>query len=108
MSYDVSFEIDTGAGRSVEIARFSYTYNCAPMFYAAIPGGGGISGLHNQTGEQAYPLLQLAVRHFIQNPELHKKLNPENGFGSYEGALRFVAKLCQTAKLHPLSVISVC
>lgn len=114
MSYDVNIAINTGAGKSCTIESNGHTYNCSPMFYRAISFAAGldedvmgINQLHTMPCAEAYPLLQKAVRHMIENADWHKQHNPKNGWGSYRTALRFLAWICQQCKLHPLAHIKV-
>lgn len=102
MSYDINFY----AKRYTCVGDYNYTYNCSTMFYEALPGDKGIRGLDGMTGEQAYLYLLAGVKHMQANPEWHKQHNPSNGWGSYEGALKFLAKMCQTAKINPDAEIS--
>ena len=43
----------------------------------------------------------------MSNPELFKKFNPENGWGSYEGLERFVYQYLKACWMHPEAEIGV-
>ena len=90
MSYDMSIGNE----------EFNYTYNVAPMWYAAIPDA-GIRAHYGLTGRDAVPRL----RHIREYMEDHRdellEMEPENGWGSYDGALGFVNRLIAASLRHP-------
>jgi hypothetical protein len=73
------------------ILDINYTFNVSPMFRLAL-GGDGIKQLNNLSRDECIELLQDGIKHMEQNPEIYKKLNPENGWGDYEGALDVLVK----------------
>lgn len=108
MSYDVSFNIPTGAVKVATIADFNHTYNCAKMFKVAL-GGLSITDLDGMSSHAITPKLREAVE-TMKNPDLRgifESMNPKNGWGSYETALSFLEKLYETAKDHPMTFIQV-
>ena len=82
---------------------FNYTYNVAPMWYAAIPDA-GIRTHYGMTGRQALRPL----RHIREYMEDHRddlvKLNPDNGWGDYDGALQFVTDLIGASLRNPNAI----
>lgn len=97
MSWDFSMEIDAGGEHPFDLDDFeaNYTYNVSPMFYEAFKGmlDDGISGLHEKTGKDARHMLEIAIARMQDDPEKYKQWNPDNGWGSYEGALNLLCTL---------------
>ena len=42
------------------------------------------------------------------DPEHYKKLNPENGWGSYEGLIEFLEKYLSACEKYPNALVEVC
>ena len=110
MSYDVWFEIDVGGEDPVEIGGdyLNYTYNCSPMFRAAL-GGNGINDLDGMLAGDAIERLEQAVND-IRNPENLQKytaMNPPNKWGDHEGAAHFLECILRGARLYPKTTIRV-
>ena len=101
---------------------FNYTYNMAPLFRAHLPNGDGITGLNGMTGKQA----SLEIDTFFQSAEnerfflfnhsdtcitvdnkLRGKYDPDNGWGSYIGALLFMEKVAAACRRHPRAKVRV-
>ena len=57
-------------------------------------------------GELIKPLEE-GLRDLKANPTHFKRLNPENGWGSYEGLVAFVEEYLEACKEHPKSLIEV-
>lgn len=81
---------------------FDYTYNVAPMWYDRYTKG--IRTHYGMTGEEAIPVLWGLYNHMVENKERLEIMNPTNGWGDYEGALRFVAALLDASILNPKEV----
>lgn len=43
----------------------------------------------------------------VSNPDLYKKFNPENGWGTYEGLVRFVDNYLKACLDHPAATLEV-
>lgn len=87
MSYDINVR-----RYCPDILDINYTFNVSPMFRLAL-GGDGIKQLNNLGREECIELLESGIKHMEQNPEIYKKLNPENGWGNYEGALNVLSQI---------------
>ncbi len=72
MGYDFSFDYNT----------FYLTYNVSGMLYKA--NSDSIRCIYGKTARESIPLLKDMLNYFIDNKEELEKLNPENGFGSYD------------------------
>ncbi len=105
MSWDVSLVINTGV-EDVEVkAVGNYTYNVSPMYMDAM--GKSISDFHGLTAEESIVILKEGIDKMQNNPEHYQKLNPENGWGSYDGALKFLHKIYVACVEHPKCKIEV-
>ena len=82
---------------------FNYTYNVSKMWYACFPEK-GIREHYGLTGEQAVPVLRQLRDYMEDNYEVLTKWNPENGWGSYDGALEFVNKLILASIRNPKGI----
>lgn len=82
MSYDM------GIGEE----SFNYTYNVSQMWYAAIPEY-GIRRFYGMSGKEAVKVQQHIFNYMVDNKEDLMQYQPSNGWGSYDSALMFIAKL---------------
>lgn len=79
---------------------FNYTYNVSPMWYACYKKK-GIRKHYGLTGKDAIPVLR-KLRNFMEDNMCDLiRLNPENGWGDYYGALGFVNKLILASLRNP-------
>ena len=83
MSVDLSIK----AKRLVEIYETNITYNLAPMYYKAIDKELGLKKIKGMSCKKALPIIENAIKDMIDNKEEYKKLNPKNGWGTYDGLL---------------------
>ena len=77
---------------SIGDESFNYTYNVADMWYAAIPET-GIRTHYGMTGRDAIGPLGEIISYMLDHEKELRKIEPENGWGSYDGALDFVGRL---------------
>ena len=82
----MSYDMDIGD------EYFNYTYNVSGMFYDCYPEK-GIREHYALTGKDALPVLKKLRSHMEDNAERLKKMEPDNGWGSFDGAYEFVGKL---------------
>lgn len=97
------------------------TYNLAPMFHKA----GFYEAMKNETGgtgsgrevlfgygrkqldrpkmkgRELAPLVRRGLDDMIANADEYRKLAPENGWGDYDGALRFTRELLGACEQNP-------
>ena len=81
---------------------FNYTWNVAPMWYAAKPKL-GIRSHYGMTGKQALKPLREIREYMEDNRRKLEKMNPPNGWGSYDRALDFVNRLIAASLRNPRS-----
>jgi len=110
MSYDFAMTVDAGEEyRSVlrDFDDLNYTYNVSPMYRAAFPGEKGVNMLHGLTGEEAQEFLVSAIQKMRDDPNYYKEMNPSNGWGNYEGALRVLETLLVWCKDVPKAIMEI-
>lgn len=109
MSYDFSMEAPLGPdGSMVSVGDFdmNYTYNVSPMFRLAL-GGNGVNDLHGCVGSEAIPRLRAAIADMEDRPSVYRAMNPDNGWGDYEGALGVLKRLCDWCVAAPMAHIRI-
>ena len=107
MGWDFGMQADLGGEYLVDLPYdASYTYNVSKMYYDAFDLKDGIRGLHGKSGVECKPLLENAIKKFIDNRELYKSWNPENGWGDYDGALNLLHTLLRWCDESPNALMS--
>lgn len=89
----MSLDVSVKAKRVVDVYEDNITYNLAPMYYKCIDIDGGLKALNGMKCKNAVPVLNRAIDDLIENKEEYEKLNPKNGWGSYEGLLKSLKSL---------------
>ena len=96
-------------GHTEEVFDWTITHNLGKMaaeagLYKAIwrPDENGIT-----EAKQIIPTLSAGMDDLILNPERYKKFNPENGWGNYEGLVKFVAEYLKACEENPEAEIKV-
>lgn len=56
---------------------------------------------------QLIPLLGSGLDRLLENPEYYKQFNPSNGWGSYEGLVKFVRSYLQACWDYPEAEIEI-
>lgn len=104
MSYDVTFYQERAIGEPWK----NYTSNVSPMWYQALGGVtlGDIIELHPRAGN-LLPFLLRAIRAMRADPAAYKAMNPENGWGDYYGAVRFLVWMARNCKRDPDAKVEV-
>lgn len=107
MSYDFWIEADVGGGDPLcedlytaegEYAA-NYTSNVSPMWSEAL--GRDMSDLRGMRCADAKPILDAAVLAMEADPARFRAMNPENGWGDYEGALKILRALADRCAKYP-------
>jgi hypothetical protein len=109
MSWDVDLikELEDGLDEINVLHEVgNYTYNVSKMYSKAM-GGFTINHLHGKKAIEAVKILQSGIIEMSKNPNEYKKLNPENGWGSYEGAKRFLKDIMNACLDYPESIVYV-
>jgi hypothetical protein len=103
MSLDFSLEEEITEIK--EVFDGNVTSNLVPMWVKA----GIYESLYESKGKHAKTIidpLEHAIKDMEENPEDYKLLNPQNGWGDYYSALKWIKDLLSAAKEHPDSVIN--
>ena len=79
----------------------NYTWNVSPMFVLAFKNKKGLDIINNEPAFVAADMLGAAINRMIESRETYEKLNPENGWGSYDGAVMFLQKIREKCVEHP-------
>jgi len=87
----MSLDIGIKAKREVEIFDSNITYNLGKMYYKCIDGG--FKALDGMVCEKAIPILNKAIEDMVVNKEEYEKLNPANGWGTYDGLLKELKRM---------------
>lgn len=110
MSLDVYLmaRVDLGGRepREFEIYWDNYTSNVWPMWEKA----GVYEALNQSDGKEAGEIvetLKRGVAAMEADPDGFSVLNPENGWGSYGGALRFLQNYAEACAENPKAIVRV-
>lgn len=110
MSLDIYLEvsIDTGGKEPfvAEIHHQEITHNVSPMWREA----GVYEAIYKSDGRAAgefLPAIRAGVGIMRSNPSRFSRLNPPNGWGDSEGALRFLEGWLRACEGHPKATIRV-
>ena len=57
------------------------------------------------TAAELLPLVSAGLQDMRDNPTEYRALEPENGWGKYEGALKFTEALAKACAEHPAAVV---
>lgn len=108
MSWDTYLVIDTGGEELAEVADLgNYTYNVAPMYYDVF-GNLGLRLLDGLLAKNAIPILKIAINELESNPSKYRAMEPENEWGNYEGAVRYLKVILRGCMKHPKATIHIC
>lgn len=83
----MSWDINIKARREISIYEANITYNLSSMYYKCLDKELGVEIFDKITCKEALPILQKAIEDLIDNKAEYEKLNPQNGWGSYEHLL---------------------
>lgn len=101
MSADIWLEADCCSAHDHNV-----THNLAPMFREA-----GVDWHDYKGGDRtAAALLRevaTALSNLVDQPERFRRMDPPNGWGSYEGAVAFLARLAVDCIRHPDAIVQV-
>lgn len=111
MSYDIDLymTVDTGGSTPVEIVIAgvgNYTSNVAGMWSDAL--GCRLADLNKKTAGDCVPALESAVAAMTADPIKYEAMNPANGWGDYQGARDYLARLRDACSEHPKATVHIC
>lgn len=108
MSYDIDLRIDTGGEWPAVVHDVgNMTSNLSPMWMRAL--GRPLSSLDGMLCSAAEKLLAPAVAHLSDpaNAKVYESMNPPNGWGDHEAAVRYLSDLLDGCRTHPKATIRV-
>lgn len=101
----MSLDLKLVALRPVSIWDENITHNLSSMALEAglyeVLWRPELPGPENLTAAQAIPVLRVGLAALKADPERFKRLNPKNGWGDYEGLVRFVESLLAACEENP-------
>ncbi len=89
-----------------EVFHSNMTHNVVPMWKKA----GIYDSVYNSEGRRAGDVAKELYGGFVhmkEEPEIFEKLNPSNGWGSYDTAVEFLEELISACNEHPDGVIRI-
>jgi hypothetical protein len=104
MSYDIYLEIVTGSGHMHEIYDWNYTSNVSMMWRTA---GANLAEFDGKRAGDCAPILLRAIGELRGNPIRYIKMNPPNGWGSYDNLLPRLEELASQMTIHPNATVRV-
>lgn len=81
-----------------------YTYNVSSMWYKIYLYSKCMVDIDGMSGSQASTMLEDAKDKMIDRKDELEKLNPENGWGSYDGFLEFINRVLDASKKYPSAI----
>lgn len=106
MSYDLYLEIDTGSDCMTTVVDVgNYTSNVSPMWFKAL--GERLAEFHGRNAGESVPLLDKGIAAMEDGRAEYEAMNPDNGWGRYEGALDYLRRLRGCCAEHPKTTIRV-
>lgn len=105
MSWGVDLEIDHGDGytTSVEVVD-GHTYNLTPMWRLAGTCQ-TTSDFDGQSAGRLAPILTAGLVDALRFPERYKALDPDNGWGDYNGFLEILTRFTTLCWQHPTATV---
>lgn len=91
-------------GNSIEVA--DYTYNVRDMLNKAF-GVTNWTYIDGMNGYDACKHIIKAYQRMVKDPEEYIVLNPENGWGDYEGCKKFLFKIYEHCALHESLILQI-
>lgn len=101
MGWDIEIRENTceTCGLSHEVGGWQLTYNLSEMVRSA--GAYKIFANHSTTGPEGLEILERAVLALESDPDRFRKMNPANGWGSYDGLLKVFREMVREMKDGP-------
>lgn len=109
MSYDISFrrKVENMEGELYLNESFNMTSNVGPMYDTAAANGFWIGDLDKMNTKDVVAKIQPIYGYMIEHPDEMRTLEPENGWGDYESALKFLKEIIVTCLDHPECFVEV-
>ena len=88
-------------GHEPEGFDFNITYNLSKMWYALYPDNDRMLPIENLNGHESLEIINGALFGFTHEEETLIKLNPPNGWGSYDVLLKTLRDMRNACEDHP-------
>ena len=99
--------MNTGKEEHPITESLNYTYNVYGMLALAFDEYNGINVLEGSLAKDCVGGLGKAIRHMEDNKEKCLTYNPPNGWGSYEGCLKWLRNILTHCEQHPLATLRI-
>jgi len=103
----MSLDVSISAKREMIIYDTNITYNLADMYYKCIDKEKGFKKLDGMNCKEALPIINNAIQDMLNNADEYRKLNPKNGWGSYEGLLSSLQEMRNCCENNPDGIIDI-
>jgi hypothetical protein len=108
MSWDLWLEVNAGGEQPATIDGYedNITWNLQPMLSKALQ----VDGFRTLDGRLAIDVsvyVNRAIEDMTKHPKEYKKLNPPNGWGSYEVALTALTNLLKVCNKYPGAILRI-
>jgi hypothetical protein len=107
--FNMSLDVYLRVTKPVEVYQDNITHNLNKMadkagLYEALwrPDENGITHAH-----QLIPILEKGLAELRSKPEFYEQFNPENGWGTYVGLVKFVRDYLEACKENPDAEVCV-
>ena len=100
------YDIGQATKEGFELLWESYTHNVVPMWHKAKI----YDELYNNDGKHPKEIvdaLRRGLKDMQEYPEEYKLLNPENGWGSYDTAMKFLSAIIVACEKYPDAIIRI-
>lgn len=104
MSLDVDLRISTGPNTQHTVYSCNIPHTVSPMWRAA----GCLEELYESQGAAVaavLPAFKAGLKHMLDYRHVHERLNPANGWGSYEDAVYWLRGLIEACETHPFCTV---
>ena len=103
----MSLDISITAKRETEIYEGNVTYNLADMYYKCIDKEKGFKKLDGMNCKEALPIINNAIQDMLNKADEYGKINPKNGWGSYDGLLKTLQEMRNCCENNPDGTINI-
>lgn len=100
------FDVGKATGVEIELYWKNVTHNLSPMWKRA----GVYKDLYESEGKQPKDIiesLKRGLKDMKDNPKTYKRRNPWNGWGDYEGAIKFLSETIEACEKYPEAFIHI-
>jgi hypothetical protein len=105
MSFDLDIETqDVDGNTVVHEVVCGHTYNLVPMWRMALRFESS-SDLNGRICRELVPSLDQGLLHILNNEQDYLALNPENGWGDFEGFFEIFVRFARMCHRYPSGIV---